>query len=263
MSADSQPLAVSTAALAAAVLMPGVAQANIPDIAMIWDASDDANVPTILGGAPPVYGEHSISDQTYVGWQYAGEVEDAAGGWTLAWNVVYNDAPADGVAGNGDVLAFVVAEMAVTNTYAAAVTYDLTVTLPVIPPVAKPLIRGTVGAALTGSAGELAMLSAPTGSQIYTPFINGIQQPNGLLWTSDAFSLTADPVETASDEFGIPDGVKADQASATNMGVRLHFELSSGASAKVTGKLELIPAPGGLPLLAAFGVLAGRRRRQA
>ena len=230
---------------------------------MIWDVSNDENVPIVLvpdDGNSLSFGESIVGGETYTGWKYSGEVADPDGGWSLTWTMVYSDTAVGGIA-SGDVLAFVVAEMTVNNNFPFTATYDLTVTLPVIPSIANPLIRGRATADLTDTTGNGATLSAPAGSQVYTPFIDGRAQAVGILG-ADPFSLTANPNNSISANFGLPNGTLADQSADQTMGVRLHFDLTPGARAKVTGLLEIVvPGPGGLPLLAVFGLLAGRRRR--
>ncbi len=53
------------------------------------------------------------------------------------------------------------------------------------------------------------------------------------------------------------------QILAVGVGIMLDFDLTPGDAASFTAIFEVIvPAPAGLPFLAALGLVAGRRRRR-
>ena len=145
--------------------------------------------------------------------------------------------------------------------------FSLLMSLPVNAVLVNPLERGSIVGTVTDLTLDDATVSAPTGSQIYTPMIDGVAEAAGLLMTdpffTDAggilFSNTVGPAD-----FGVPVPIAASQDADSTIAILLDFDLTGGDSASFTAIFEVlpIPGPGGLPALAALGLLAGRRRRR-
>jgi hypothetical protein len=96
--------------------------------------------------------------------------------------------------------------------------------------------------------------------------IDGVGEVGGFLM-DDPFSESAGgPLFSGTvgpADFGIPEAINASQTVDASIGILLDFDLTAGDSASFTAIFEvLIPAPAGLPILAALGLVAGRRRRR-
>jgi hypothetical protein len=126
--------------------------------------------------------------------------------------------------------------------------------------------RGSLVGTITDLTFDDATVFAPVGGRIYTPLINGSSEPPGFLMV-DPFSESAGgPLFSGTigpADFGIPVPVAASQTVDSSIGILLDFDLTAGDSASFTAIFEvIIPAPAGLSILAALGLVAGRRRRR-
>jgi hypothetical protein len=263
-------------ALAAGVLLPGVAQAQ-PDFRMIWTAGDNPPIDynwNDVNGDPGGYGVYHGegvwnvpgNEAVWEGYSYTGTlVSSGAGGgpgappglWTLQWNCVFNDFSSG---------PFVTANIVVTNHDPINIqNFDLLMTLPVAP-IPIPEERGSIVGTVTDLSGDNATVFAPAGLRIYTPQIDGVDEAPGFL-LNDPFQASAGganqsgPVGPA--DFGVPVWVPATQPVDDEIAIYLNFDLTPGDSASFTSifEVQLIPGPGALPLLA-VGLLGRRRRRR-
>ncbi len=259
---------VSVAATAAAVVS-GAAFGGPTAFQVIWDASQDGNGPIVydwtVTGDAPVYGTYSLpgDTQSWTGWLYQGSASDPNGEWTLSWTSIF-DTPGTAQAGGG---AFVATNIVVTNNFPGTENFQLQFILPLDQAIVSPLIRGAIDGSVTDLTFDSATVLAPVGSQIYTPLIDSIGETTGFL-LSDPYSVTAGFLGNAlvgPADFGLESPLAAAEPVAdTSIGILLNFDLTAGDSVSLNAFFELLPlpAPAGLPLLAA-GALAcrGRRRR--
>ena len=255
------------AALAAAACVP-VALAQTPAFTMGWSVGGgptetyDWSVHGSLNG----YDDWTVpgNKNIWTGWNYTGVLVGSTqtGTWQIDWNCVFNDA-VEGGAGGGN--AFVTANIVVTNNDAAIQNFSLLMTLPTG-------LLGTVTeqGSLVGTVTDLnfgdATVFAPAGGRIYTPMIDGSDEMPGFLM-DDPFSESAGGPGFSGivgpADFGIPAPVAATQTVDSSIGILLDFDLTGNDAASFTAIFQvLIPAPAGLPILAAVGLVAGRRRRR-
>jgi hypothetical protein len=182
---------------------------------------------------------------------------DVGGGnWQLEWSAVFDQTEAG---------AFVVTNIVVTNNDALTQTFDSLMVLPLYESILSPTMRGSVSGSLSELNFDDAMVAAPEQSQIYAPQIDTVDEQAGYLMTSP-FSVSADFLGQSiigPEDFGIPIPIAASQDADHSIGILLSFDLSSGDAVSFDAMFEVIPIPGpaGLGLLAAFGLVAGRRRR--
>ncbi len=257
------------AALTAAACVP-VALGQTPAFTMGWTVGGGPteNYDWSVHGTLNGYGDDWTvpgNKNIWTGWNYTGVLVGSTktGTWEIEWNCVFNDA-VEGVAGGGN--AFVTANIVVTNNDAGIQNFSLLMTLPTG-------LLGTVTeqGSLVGTITDLdfgdATVFAPTGRRIYTPMIDGSDEVPGYLMNDPfsesaggpGFSGTVGPAD-----FGIPSPVAASQTVDSSIGILLDFDLTGNDAVSFTAIFQvLIPAPAGLPILAAVGLVAGRRRRRA
>ncbi len=253
------------AALAAAAFVPS-ALAQTPAFNMGWTVGDADTIvyDWTTNGTLHGFGDWQVkgNENIWTGWSYSGDLVGSTptGDWTLGWNCVFN--VVDGVAGGGG--AFVTVNIVVTNNDVVNQNFSLLMTLPAI--LGAVTERGSLVGTITDLTQDDATVSAPVGSRIYTPMIDGVGEVAGFLM-DDPFSESAGgPFFSGTvgpADFGIPVAANASQTVDASIGILLDFDLTAGDSASFTAIFEvLIPAPAGLPILAALGLVAGRRRRR-
>ena len=276
----SRSILVSSAAVAVVGVLfaPNAALAGeeLPYFLMSWDSSADGlpeytyNWAEIDGnpggiGADPVFGKHEIAGETVIGWRYAGNsVDDFPFGklpYEFAWDCVFN---VTGGAAGGSGGAFVIAQILSINNDPLPQDFGLTMTLPVAPPITNNVVEnGSIIGTVSDADFNGANVAALPDDSIYTSFIDNIDEEPLM---SDPFDVSAPPfgsVPVGPEDFGLPVNIPASQDVDFNIGIILHFRLTGGGdSASFTSRFEVIPAPAGLPLLAALGLLGGRRRRR-
>ncbi len=245
-------------ALGVVIFAPPAVAGDVPAFTLDWKTNDGSvsydwdHFGTLYG-----LGMHQVTgnNQDWLGWRYEGNVVEV--GWKLEWNCVFNDET--GGIGAG---AFVTANIVVTNNDAGIQKFSLLMTLPT-GPLGSLLERGSVVGTVTDLTQDDATVSAPAGGQIYAPMIDGVPEAAGFLMIdpfsqSAGGSLASSPVGPAT--FGLP--VPIATSVDSSIGIMLNFELTPGDTASFTSIFEVfIPAPSGLPVLAAIGLLGGRRRR--
>lgn len=234
-----------------------------PVFLMTWDASGDAVGAT--GYDPGDFGTVEFGTwilpggtgmdpnaQTHerIGWRYQGGL--AGSNWTMSWDCVVNEDP------------FVDATINVTNNSATTQTFFIFMPLLISPSqVPATSMAGSVSAVLSDQDGSLdgATLSATTLEPVFQGYIDGNPVINARMW-DPGYALNAPQDEANGDNnsFNNQPGPPA----VSQIGVQLKFTLSAGDSASVTGTFDVVavPGPAGLSLFAAFGALAGRRRRR-
>jgi len=243
-------------ALGVVTFAPPAVAGDVPAFTLNWTTNDGSVVydwnhfGTLYG-----LGMHQVkgSNQDWIGWRYQGNVVEL--GWELKWNCVFNHE-------TGGAGAFVTANIVVTNNDAGIQKFSLLMTLPT-GPLGSLLERGSVVGTVTDLTQDDATVSAPADGQIYAPMIDGVPEAAGFLMIdpfsqSAGGSLASSPVGPAA--FGLP--VPIATSVESSIGIMLNFNLTPGDTASFTSIFEVfIPAPSGLPVLAAIGFLGGRRRR--
>ena len=263
----SRPTAV---AVAAVLVVCGTTFAPPPNFLMTWDVSNDGIGQntynwTSYGNQPAfgswIIGQGPLQTGPWTGWNYNGDLPGPSGLWNLHWDCVFNNDVGGVATGAG---AFVTANIVVTNNDVFTQNFNLLMTLPVLRVISPaPKERGSNGGTVTDLTGDSATVSAPAGSRIYTPRIDGADEFPGFLMVAP-FSTTAgffNSVNFAAD-FGIPVTVQSTQVVDTSIAIRLNFDLTAGDSASFTSIFEVIPipGPGGIAILAALGLMRRRRR---
>jgi uncharacterized protein (TIGR03382 family) len=229
-----------------------------PLVTIDWDWS---------GGNPAHYVMHEDSDEFWYdpkssAWSFIGS--DGGQSWGMDWDVMATGNPANAASGTQ----FVTANLAVTNNTDQYQAFSALVTL-ALPNafVGGTLMRGSVAVSVTDVFGGGAEVRSSGNAPIYQAFINNVP-PGAPVETlmNPFYSLTAPPNGGNSDSetFGIPNAVPG-PAALTTISVYLNFELSPFDTANVVGYFEIskVPAPGALPMLAAFVLGFGGRRRRA
>jgi len=240
---------------------PAVAQ-EAPGFNMEWTSNDGTvTYDWNTFGTLHEFGTYQVpgDSQDWTGWKYDGGLVGL--GWEVDWNAVFNDTNGGLTAGG----AFVTANIVVTNNDIVNQNFSLLMTLPT-GALGAATERGSVVGTVTDLTSDDAMVLAPAGSRIYTPMIDGTPEAPGFLMT-DPFSQAAggafQSATVGPADFGIPAPVATSQAIDASIGILLDFDLTPGDSASFTAIFEvIIPAPAGLPVLAALGLMAGRRRRR-
>jgi MYXO-CTERM domain-containing protein len=256
---------ISTVAaiISPALLCAGTALATPPLVTMQWFASND-------GVDPVTYYMHAESDEVIPGadgsWQFIGGTTGLNKTWLLGWDVAA--LPHPNGAGTSSGSAYVTANLAVTNNTASYQSFWALVTVALDEPITgATFMNGQASAAVTDSLGNGAEIRTITsgpfaGDPVYTGLIDG--SPAHTLFDSP-FSLTAGPFgsNSISATFGQPVPILGPEA-LTTISVWLKIELSPFDTANIVGTFEVAPVPGpaALPLLAAFGLAMGRRRRR-
>lgn len=149
----------------------------------------------------------------------------------------------------------------VTNNSMNTENFTLQMTQPLAKMFANPTEQGSIAGTVTDIDGDDATVSAPTGASIYTAMID-LADEAALM--SDPFSENAGGANKSNtvgpESFGV---IPASQSADDSIGIFLNFDLTSNDQASFTAVFEIFPSPAGLPVLAAFGLLAGRRRRRS
>ncbi len=251
------------AALAIAAFVPS-ALAQTPEFTLGWTVDNGEtetfnwNQRDTLNG----YGDWPVphSQKLWTGWNYTGQLRDSGGRWELAWNCVFD--VTDGGGG-----AFVTGSMVLFNYGLVIQNFSLLMTLPTgfLGPMGDLTERGSIIGTVTDLTFDDATVFAPIDGRIYTPMIDGVSETPGFLLNDPfqesaggpLFSHTVGPAD-----FGIPTPVDLSQDVDSSIGILVDFDLTAGDAVSFTVIYEILPAPAGLPVLAAFGLVASRKRRR-
>ncbi len=255
---------------------PSVSHAGLtpPEFLMTWDASLDG-LPTntynwdanhggfgqLNGFGDWVVGKGQapwMQSGPWTGWSYSGMLTNSL--WTLEWNCVFS--PGSGSAATGGP-AFVTANIVVVNNSPSTQNFGLLMSLPVARAIVNPSMSGSIVGTVTDLTFDDATIAAPMGASIYTSRIDTVDEQALMTFP---FSQNAGGALQSSvvgpQDFGLPTPILSSQDVDTSIAIALNFNLSGGDSGSFTAIFEVVPTPGALPLLAAFGLI-GRRRRRA
>jgi hypothetical protein len=254
---------------------PSICHAGLtaPEFLMTWDANQDGlpsntyNWDAGHGGFGTLhpFGDHSVGQGQpphmqsgpWSGWAYTGTLTNSL--WTLEWNCVFNDDLSNTASGTG---AFVIANIVVTNNSPATQNFSLLMSMPVARTISNPQVGGSVVGTVTDLTFDNATVSAPLGQSIYTARIDGVDEQQ--LMAAPFAQSAGGPLQSSvvgPDSFGQPLPVPGSQAVDTSIAIFLNFDLTAGDSGSFTAIFEVVPAPGVVPVLAMFGLIARRRRR--
>jgi hypothetical protein len=150
----------------------------------------------------------------------------------------------------------------VTLRNVTAITQDFTFSfsLPVSPGFNPSLMNGSVGLTTTADA-TAAVVGSTAPDPIYAALIDGTTVKKLL---DNPFALPAASFDSASTNanFGLPVAV-AGGAVTTDIGIRLHFNVTPGDQAGITSQFTVnpVPEPTALLGLAIGGLVLARRRK--
>jgi len=260
--------ASSVAVLAAVAFVPS-ALAQTPAFNMGWSAGGGPveNYDWATHGTLNGYGDWIVdgSKAVWTGWSYTGQLVGSFPGqgdgtWDLSWNCVFS--VTEGVAAGGS--AFITANIVVTNNDVVNQNFSLLMTLSTgfLGDLSE---RGSIVGTITDLTFDDATVFAPVSGRIYTPMIDGSPEAPGFLMNDPFQESAGGPLFSGTvgpADFGLPVPVAASQTIDSTIGILLDFDLTPGDSASFTAIFEVLPAPAGLPILAALGLVAGRTRRR-
>jgi hypothetical protein len=235
---------------------------------MIWQAGDDAridfnwiDVDGKAGGFGKLdgYGVWDVSgtEMTREGWKYTGTLvgrdapggtaEDPPGSWTLEWELVFDGASQRGgaAAGTGELAYFVTASIVITNVdLFDPQPFGLLMELPVVP---TQIVsgQGSIVGTVTDLTFDDATVSAPFGSQIYTPLIDDTDVASGILMADPFQAHAGGPMLSGAagpQAFGGPEFLGDVTEVAETIGIELSFDLTPGDVASFTSIFEITPA---------------------
>ncbi|HEV8608121.1 MAG TPA: PEP-CTERM sorting domain-containing protein [Tepidisphaeraceae bacterium] len=216
----------------------GIASAAIvappaPDFHMIMQVGATASYP-LLGTVTPI----PDGDK----WKYQIDGTYNQHGYEMTLQFVIEPDPS--VFGN----------VTIRNTLATTQDYTFTFTLPVAPAFSPSLLNGSVGLTATADATP-AIVASTAPDPIYSALIDGSTVKKLL---DHPFALSAPSFDSAvtTDRFGLPIPV-AGGAVTTDIGIKLHFNVTPGDQAAITSQFTANPVPEPSSLLSlALGSLA-------
>lgn len=194
---------------------------------------------------------------------FVGSFSDLAGNFTIEWNLIVSPSTTFGTS-------LITGNYTVENHTGSTHDFAVTVTLPVAPAPGAQLMGGTATIALQANSDGGAITSIPdnpknpngSGLPVWQAQIDSVgvhdlfQHPFDLSTTGPGGLAT-------SDNFGTPIPGAPAPAVLGSIGIKTEFSLTSLDQATLTSSFQVtvIPAPGGLALLA-VGLLSGRGRRR-
>ncbi len=184
----------------------------------------------------------------------------AQDGWRMNWDVRTTTGAARGAS------EFVTANIQVFNDTLSTQTYWVLQTKNGVNLGPNVTTEGTVSATVTDLSFDDATMNnissgAFSGDPIYQALIDGV--PHKDMW-ENGFSLTATSAQVTQSDDDTFDNLGG-PGVADSISVWLKFEVTPLDSVNITGFFQVtpVPAPAALSALAAFGLVAGRRRRRA
>ena len=139
-----------------------------------------------------------------------------------------------------DVDPFVTNNINVTNISGLPQTFDITVSLPILPQTPATEMQGSVGLTLTNTTGTADVTDA--GTAVYTALIDGSPVQTLLNPAYDLHVVNPFDTNSGSANFGIPTPI-AGPAALSSIAIRLHFTLSPGDSAGFTSAFNITEVP--------------------
>lgn len=181
-------------------------------------------------------------------WHHTGDLNNSSFG--VHWDLDLDPDP------------FVSNNFSLTNNTNAVQTYVITVTLPVAPPVPAPTSTfGSVSMTVLDSNGinGATLSTAGPGSSIYTALIDGVSYRT---LADDPFSVFA-PVGTNAAGPVNFSFAGSQPGVTTSIAITNTFTLTPGDGVGIVSffRIDPVPAPGAVGLIAFAGMAAARRRR--
>jgi hypothetical protein len=205
-----------------------------------------------------------VAQQDSGGWLWqADTIAGNGNAWSIdEWSSFMSDGSSSGGIAGGIDPVTLNANFVVTNNSNSTETFQLVMTLASGVVIQDALMAGSVVGTVTDLTFDDATVTAPGGGSIYTSQIDGVDVQTLL---DDPFSQNAGGALQSSEigpaDYGTPDPIASGQDLDTSITIVLEFTLTAGDSASFSAVFEVVPAPAALPVLAAFGFFARRRRR--
>jgi len=148
----------------------------------------------------------------------------------------------------------------IRNVTSTTQDYSFIFTTPVVPPFSPSSLNGSVGVTVTSDSTP-ATIATTAPDPIYTALIDG-STAHTLLDNPYALSAPAFDSNVATSNFGIPTPI-AGPGVTSNIGIKLHFNLTTGDQAGITSQFTAnpVPEPSSLLFLAIGGLALVRRRK--
>ncbi|RKX40276.1 MAG: hypothetical protein DRP64_12875 [Verrucomicrobia bacterium] len=198
---------------------------------------------SVIGGEDTFIYEPTMDDFAQVSgenWGLLDPFEVEGMGITIS-NIVFNTDP------------LIYNNILVANTSGGTQTYQFDITLPTTL-TAPNQIRGSIDTSVIGPS---ALLSAPTDGSVYAALIDGV-----VVETLQDYSFTLGTGQDATSQSDNFPWKSSTVAIATDMGIRLTFTLSNGATAAIISDFEVVPEPSSMLLIgiASSAIIFVRRK---
>jgi hypothetical protein len=187
---------------------------------------------------------------------YSGNLLDGGGSWLLSWNFNASNSA------NGGTQAFTAGNYVIQNLSANAITFELTVSLPVAllgPTVYGGSVSGGLTTSGPGGIHNNGDTPAWMGMTDNTTIASLFNSP----WGGSIANPAGGSLDLGFESFGNPIPSLPGPDLGSDLKIKLSFVIDANSSASFTSVfVARIPAPGAMALLGAAGLAGiGRRRR--
>jgi len=180
------------------------------------------------------------------------EGEQGGANWSLVWDITLKQDP------------FIAGTLTVRNISTIARDFNITLSLPITPPLSSSLYGGSLSATLTDTNGDLSASLQPISTPIYRGTIDGSTTLQLFAIGLNCFGSSAGCTATGSDSSGLPGPTLAGPAVNSSIGTLLSFNLSAGDTVVFNTRFDVVPVPlpAALPLfsMGLIGLLGLRRK---